>query len=194
MSLDRIYPPSQQIYICDPPRIYPSLPEYTTPYSTTIILCDAPGIYPPPPKKNIPPFLTTIYDTPRIYSGVDSSRFYSPFQQIYMCGPPRIFPSLPEYTIPLFNNYMRHSPESTTPSQNISPFSTIKCDRPDTHPFNPLYPCQIITKQLYLISGMKETVISDIRDEGDIVYLINTHRNVTSLYLFLIQQGLKQPQ
>ena len=30
-------------------------------------------------------------------------------------------------------------------------------NRPDTHPFNPPYPCQIITKQLYMISGMKET-------------------------------------
>ena len=27
--------------------------------------------------------------------------------------------------------------------------------RPDTHPFSLLYPCQIITKQLYLISCMK---------------------------------------
>ena len=31
------------------------------------------------------------------------------------------------------------------------------CYRPDTHPFNPLYPCEIIMKQLYLISCMTET-------------------------------------
>ena len=28
-----------------------------------------------------------------------------PFQEIYMCDPPSIYPSLPEYT-PLYNNYM----------------------------------------------------------------------------------------
>ena len=38
----RIYPPFQQMYMCNPPRIHPSLPEYT-PLSTTI--CDPPGIY-----------------------------------------------------------------------------------------------------------------------------------------------------
>ena len=60
-----IYPPSQQLYvtvpestppsqnipppfsttICDPPRIYPSLLEYISSFSTTIILCDPPRIY-----------------------------------------------------------------------------------------------------------------------------------------------------
>ena len=36
------------------------------------------------------------------------------------------------------------------------------------------------------LSDYHETVISDIRDEGDIMYLLNIHRNITSLYLFLI--------
>ena len=92
----KIYPPFQQLYatlpestppsqnippflttICDPPRIYPSFPEYT-PFSSTIILCDPPIIYPSFPE-------------------------YTPFSStIILCDPPRIYPSLPEY-IPLFS-------------------------------------------------------------------------------------------
>ena len=43
--------------------------------------------------------------------------------------------------------------------QNNSKLALILtlCYRPDTHPFNPLYPCEIIMKQLYLISCMTET-------------------------------------
>ena len=90
-----------------------------------------------PPSQNIPHFSTTMI----------------------LCDPPRIYPSLPEYT-PLFNNYMRHSqnfpslpeytlpfnnyatlPESTSTSQNIPHFSTtiILCDPPRIYPFLPEY-------------------------------------------------------
>ena len=125
------YTPSQNIppfstIICDPPRIYSSLPEYmpyppfqqlyaTLPEST-------------PPSQNIPPFLTTICDPPRIYPSLPE---YTPFSMSAICHPPTIYPSLPEYT-PLFNNYMRPSQKSTHPSQNIPPFSTTTrlCDPP----------------------------------------------------------------
>ena len=47
----RIYPPFQHMYMYDPPRIYPSLPKYTT-FSITI--CDNPDST--HPSQNIPPF------------------------------------------------------------------------------------------------------------------------------------------
>ena len=96
--LPRIYPPPVSTTICDPPRIYPSRPEYTLLYNNYMRPFQNPPlfprIYPPfqqlyvtlpestPPSQNIPPFSTTI------------------------CDPPRIYPSLSEYTH-LFNNYMR---------------------------------------------------------------------------------------
>ena len=65
-------------------------------------------------------------------------RIYSPFQPIYMCDSPKIYPSLPEYT-PLFNKCIYATlPESTSPSQNIPPFSPTTCD-----PLK-IYPSQII--------------------------------------------------
>ena len=92
----RIYP-FQQIYMCDPTRIYPSLPEYT-PFSTTV--CDPFRKYPSLPEYT--PFSKTICDPPRIYLSLPE---YTPFPTtIILCDPPRIDPSLPEYT-PLFNNY-----------------------------------------------------------------------------------------
>ena len=146
--------------MCDPPRIYPSLPEYT-PFSINLYVR---------PSQNLPL-------PPRIYP---------PFQQMYMCDPPRIYPSLSEYT-PLFNNYVRPSqnlplppfnnynimrsyqdlplplritllfnqfmcailPGSTSPSQNIHPFSKFICatlpeSTPPSHnipPFQKMYMC-----------------------------------------------------
>ena len=72
--LSRIYPPPfQQIYMCDPPGIYPSLPPriHSTPLFNNYIM---------QPSQNVPLH-------PRIYP---------PFQQIYMCDPPRIYTSLTE--------------------------------------------------------------------------------------------------
>ena len=119
--------------MCDPPRIYPSLLEYTPPFSTTIILCDPSRIDPSLPEYT-PPFSTTII----------------------LCDPPRIYPSLPEYT-PLFNNYMRPSQNLPLPPRiyppfnkcicatllEYTPFSTTICDPPRIYPslseYTPLF-------------------------------------------------------
>ena len=118
-----IYPPFQQIYMCDPPRIYPSLPE-DTPLSTTI--CDPPRIYLFLPKYT--PFLTNLYVRssqklllpPRIYPLFNNCM--RPFQNLPL--PPRIYPP--------FQQLFANLPESTPPFQNIAPFSTniILCDPP----------------------------------------------------------------
>ena len=126
--------------MCDPPRIYPFLPEYTplfnqficatlpeyTPLFSQFICATLPEST--PPSQNIPPFSTNLY--------VRSSqnlplppRIYPPFQQMYICDPPRIYLSVPENT-PFFTNYMRPSqnlplPEYTPPSQNIPPFQQL---------------------------------------------------------------------
>ena len=96
----RTYPPFQPIYMCDPPRIYPS--QNILPFS-------------PPFSQNIPPFSTNLYVRPSQNLPLPP-RIYSPFQPIYMCDPPGIYPSLPEYT-PLFNKCIYVTlPESTSPS------------------------------------------------------------------------------
>ena len=90
--------------ICNPPRIHPSLPEYTPPFLTNlyvrpsqnllipsrihpsfqpICMCDPPRINTPPPE-NIPPFSTTICDPSRIYPLPEFTP-PPPFQQMYMC-------------------------------------------------------------------------------------------------------------
>ena len=104
----------QQIYIWDPPRIYPSLSEIhlfqqicatlqgsippcqnLDPFSTTIIICDAPKIYPSLPEYSPPPSRsTTMCDTPRIYPSLTE---YTPFSTTLLCDPPIIHLSLPEY-------------------------------------------------------------------------------------------------
>ena len=113
--------------MCDSPRIYPSLTEYTPflfnnynimrpsqnlPLPSRIyrplfnkLLC---AILPEstPPSQNIPPppfQRIDICDPSRIYS---SSQKIPPFQQMHMFDPPSIYPSLPEST-PLLNNYVR---------------------------------------------------------------------------------------
>ena len=134
----RIYPPFQQMYMCDPPRIYaslsvytlfsttmcnpsriyPSLLEYTPPFSTTIILCDPSRIDPSLLPGYTPPFSTTII----------------------LCDPPRVYPSLSEYT-PLCNKCICVTlPGSTPPSQNIPPPLFNNYMRPSqTLPLPPKY-------------------------------------------------------
>ena len=124
----RIYLPFQQLYatlpeyilpsqnipsfsttICDPPRIYPSLPEYT-PFSTTIILCDPPRIYTSlpdytllfnnymRPSQNILPFSTNLYVRPSQNLPLPPRIYPPPLSRtIRFCDPPKICPSLPEY-------------------------------------------------------------------------------------------------
>ena len=53
------------------------------------------------------------------------------------------------------------------------------CYRPDTHPF--ILPT-------VLLRDYHETVISDILHDGNNVCLLNIHKIITCLYLFLIQQ------
>ena len=149
--------------MCDPPRMYPSLPEYT-PLFKKCICATLPEST--PLSQNMPPFSTTICDPPRIYPSLleftlfcnnynimrpsqnlplppritlflfsqficatrlestPPSQNIPPFQPIYICDPPCIYPSLPEYT-PFFNQFINATlPESTPPSQNIPPFST----------------------------------------------------------------------
>ena len=133
----RMYPPFPQLYAtlpeCTPPsqniypsfqqlyatlkKIDPSLPEYTLLFNNYVLsfqnLPLPPRIYPPfqqlyatlpestPPFQNIPSFSTTII----------------------LCDPPRIYPSLPEYYNPLFNQFIDAIlPESTRASQNLPPF------------------------------------------------------------------------
>ena len=50
--------------MCDPPRIYPSLPE-STPLFNQFVCATLPES-PPPPPENIPPFSATICDPSRI--------------------------------------------------------------------------------------------------------------------------------
>ena len=130
--------------MCDPPRIYPSLQEYTPPPFSTAI-CDPPRIY--PSFSEYIPFSTNVYVRPsqnlplppRIYPNFHNymrpsqnlpllPRIYPLFNKC-MCDPrtiysptlpcdsPRIYPSLPEYT----------------------PFSTIiiLCDPPRIYPSLP---------------------------------------------------------
>ena len=54
---------------------------------------------------------------------------------------PRIYPSLPVSTPPLYCEYVKciRLPESTPPSQNIPPFPTTICDPPRIYPSIPEY-------------------------------------------------------
>ena len=100
----KIYPPPFSTTICDPPRIYPSLPEYT-PFLITVLYATLSEST--PLSQNIPPpFSTTI------------------------CDPPRIYSSLPEYTPFSITVLYATLPESTPPSQNMSSFSTNLYVRP----------------------------------------------------------------
>ena len=134
----RIYPPFQQMYMCDPPRIYPSLTEYT-PFSTTI--CDPLGIY--PSLSEYTPLLNN-YNIMRPSQNLTlPPRIYPPFQ------PLKYYATLPEYT-PLFNKCICATlPESTPPSQNIPPFqqlyATLSEYTPLLNNYNIMRPSQNLT-------------------------------------------------
>ena len=89
--------------LCDPPRIYPSLSEYT-PFSTYVYVRPSQNIS-LPPSQNTPPFSTTKCDLPRIYPTFNSYNIMRCSQNLPLppfsttiYNPPRIYPSLPEYT------------------------------------------------------------------------------------------------
>ena len=120
------------MYMSDPPRIYPALPEYIPLFNNCLWPCPnpplPPRIYPPfkqlyatqpestPPSQNIPPFSTNLYVRPSHNLSLPP-RIYSPFQQVYAT-----------------------LPESTPPSQNIPPFQQMyMCDPPRIYPSLPEY-------------------------------------------------------
>ena len=133
-TLPESTPPSQNILpfsttVCDPPRIYPSVPEYT-PFSTIITLCFHPRIYPSLPEYTPLPFQPIyMYDPPRIYI---------PFLTTIYHGP-RIYLPPPSQNIPLFSTTICDPPRISPPSQNIRPFSKTICDPPRICPSLPEY-------------------------------------------------------
>ena len=96
----RIYPPPSTT-ICNPPRICPSLSQYT-PLSTT--KCDAARIYPSIPEYTPPLFPPLLCDFPRIYRSLpEKNLFYNPpFHYFLQCSHNLI----PEYTPLLGDNLM----------------------------------------------------------------------------------------
>ena len=124
--------------MCDPPKIYPSLPEYT-PFSTAI--CDAPRIYPslppriylpfknlcatlpestPPSHPEYTPFFINIYDTPFIHSPFFRNEGHTLI----------IYPSLLEDTPLLYNVTLI---ESTSPSRNLPLFCNYRQSSQNLH-------------------------------------------------------------
>ena len=112
--------------MCDPPRIYPSFPQYT-PFQTSI--CDALRIYPPltestPFFQNYKLHSQNLPLLPRIYAPPPNI-YKRPFQNIPF--PPRIYP----FQTPICNA-LRIYP----PSQNIPPFSKTINDTPRIYPLS----------------------------------------------------------
>ena len=100
-----IHPPPFKHFrsICDPPRFYPSLPEYTRLlYKATLL------------ESTHTPLLTTMCNTPMIYPSLAE---YTPLPFKRLCHPPRIYTSFSEYTPPPLNRYATLQ-ESTPSSQN----------------------------------------------------------------------------
>ena len=91
---------STTIILCDPSRIYPSLPVYTLLFNQFICTTLPEST---PPFKNIPPFTTNLY--------------VQPSQNLPL--PPRIYP--------LFNNYMRPSQNLPLPPRIYPLFNKFIC-------------------------------------------------------------------
>ena len=99
-----------------------TLPESTPPsqnilpFSTNLYVLPSQNL-PLPPRIYLFLQLYTLRDAPRIYPPPLSG--YTPFKQLLLCDPPRIYPSLPEY--PPFSKTIHELPESTPPTQDIPP-------------------------------------------------------------------------
>ena len=149
--------------ICDPPRIYPSFPEYTSSLVSYYIwpsqnLPLPPRIYPPfqhlvatlpestPLSQNIPPFQQPFASLPE----------YTLFLTT-MCDPPRIYPSLPpSQNIPPFSTTNTTLSESTPPSQNIPPpFQLVYAPLPESAPTSQNIPPPPQCQQLYICDQLK---------------------------------------
>ena len=117
----RIHPQSQQLgyYGTLPESIPPS--QNIPPFSTTIILSDPPRMY--PSLSEYTPLFNKFICVTRISQNLPlPPRIYPLSTSI--CDPPRIYPSLPEYN-PIFKNFYLYAslPESIPPSHNIPPFN-----------------------------------------------------------------------
>ena len=128
--------PSQNLPL--PPRIYPffnnamrcsqNLPLFPKIYTLFNKCTCATLSESSPPSQNIPPFLTTICDPPRIYPSLPK---YTPLFHNYM-RPSQNLP-LPPRIYPLFHKYiiMQHSQNLTLPPRICSSFKPIyMCDHP----------------------------------------------------------------
>ena len=102
--------------------IYATLLESTPPsknirpFSTNLCVRPSQNL---PLTPRIPPFSTNLYVRPS-YNLPLLPRIYPPFQPIYVCDPPRIYPSLPEYT-PILNKFICATLPESTPEH--TPFS-----------------------------------------------------------------------
>ena len=105
--------------ICDPPRIYPSLSEYTPPLFNKCICATLPE-YTPPSLPEYTPLFNTFQQLNATFP--ESTPLST---AIILCDAPRIYPSLPEYTPPPFQQLYMTLPESTPPSQNIPTFQQL---------------------------------------------------------------------
>ena len=140
--------------------MYPSLPRSTPPPFRDLVRClRIPESTPPPPPRIL--FNKFICATlPESTPPSQNILFwvwipqYTPFSKtIILCVAPRIYPSLPEYTLLFKNNYMPYSqnlplppriyplfnkficatlPESIPPSQNMPPFQQLYATLPES--------------------------------------------------------------
>ena len=117
--------------ICDPPRIYPSLPQSTPPF--IVIMWGVFGYHNlPVPSHNIPPFIH-LYSTLPEYTPPSNDLPPPPFS--WLCevsSDTRIYPFLPQYTT--FKHLFATLPEYTLPSQNLPPFPLLYATLPESTP------------------------------------------------------------
>ena len=123
------------------PRIYgPFFPEYRPIRLFKKFICATPPPPPEstPPSQNIPPFSTTMRPSRNL--PLPPSQNTSPFLQIHMCDPPRIYPSLSYNTPFSTNSYVRPSQNLPLPPRIYPPpFSTTICDAPIIYSSLPEY-------------------------------------------------------
>ena len=137
MSENIIPPPPPPRVDCGRPKLYPGVDPELYLWGRLRWLPESTS-----PSQNIPPFSTTICDPPRIYPPPLTEYTSPPLQQLYMTLPgPRIYPSLSEYTPPLFNNYNIMRPSQNLPlPPKISPrFQQLLSDPPRIYPSLPDY-------------------------------------------------------
>ena len=156
-------PPFQQMYVRPyPPEISPPPFLEHIPFSTTMILCDPPRIYPFLPES--PPPFQSIYvcDNNYMRPSHPSPQNIPVFQQLYATFPESTPPSqniglppfstnvyvrlsqnlpLPPRIYPPFQQLYATLPESTPPFQNISPFQQMYVRPSQNLPLPPrIYP------------------------------------------------------